>query len=93
MTGNIVKALDGMVPPGLIHLYLDNFWMQLGKDLGAMTYLGHVVIEHLHPIVGKAKWDEVYKAVNAEDVYAADAKAFYEYITGAAYSELLAALQ
>ena len=93
MTGNIVKALGGMVPPGLIHLYLDNFWMQLGKDLGAMTYLPEVILEHLHPIAGKAEWDEGYKAVNAEEVYSADAKAFDEYINGAAYVELLTALK
>ena len=93
MTGNIVKALGGMVPPGLIHLYLDNFWMKLGKDLGAMTYLPEVILEHLHPIAGKAEWDEGYKAVNAEEIYSADAKAFDEYINGAAYVELLTALK
>ena len=92
MTGNIVRELKGMVPPGLIHLYLDNFWMQLGKDLGAFSYLGHVILEHLHPIAGKAEWDEGYKAVNAEEVYSADAKAFHEYITGDDYQNLLKAL-
>jgi len=92
MTKNIVRELKGMVPPGLIHLYLDNFWMQLGKDLGAFSYLGHVILEHLHPIAGKAEWDEGYKAVNAEEVYSADAKAFHEYITGDDYQNLLKAL-
>ena len=92
MTGDIVRELKGMVPPGLIHLYLDNFWMQLGKDLGAFSYLGHVILEHLHPIAGKAEWDEGYKAVNADDVYSADAKAFHQYITGEDYQNLLKAL-
>lgn len=92
MTGDIVRELKGMVPPGLIHLYLDNFWMQLGKDLGAFSYLGHVILEHLHPIAGKAEWDEGYKAVNADDVYSADAKAFHQYITGDDYQNLLKAL-
>jgi len=92
MTGDIVRELKGMVPPGLIHLYLDNFWMQLGKDLGAFSYLGHIILEHLHPIAGKAEWDEGYKAVNADDVYSADAKAFHQYITGEDYQNLLKAL-
>lgn len=92
MTGNIVKALGGMVPPNMIHLYLDNFWMQLGKDLGALKYLGHIVIEHLHPIAGKAEWDANYLAVNAEEVYSADSKAFYDYISSADYQELLSSL-
>ena len=93
MTGDIVRELGGMVPPGLAHLYLDNFWLQLGKDLGAISYLGHVVIEHLHPIAGKAEWDEGYKEVNADEIYTADSKAFYEYISSPAYASLLEALR
>lgn len=93
MTGNIVRALDGMVPPGFIHLYLDNFWMQLGKDLGAIRYMGHIIIEHLHPVAGKAEWDENYREVNAEEVYSADQKAYVQYITGEDYQKLLEALR
>jgi len=93
MTGNIVNALGGMVPPGMIHLYLDNFWMQLGKDLGAIRYMGHIVLEHLHPVAGKAKWDAGYKEVNAQEIYSADAKAFHDYITGDDYQTLLKVLQ
>ena len=89
MTGDIVRALDGMVPPGMIHLYLDNFWLQLGKDLGAIRYLGDIIIEHLHPVAGKAEWDNNYREVNAEEVYSADAKVYRDYITGDAYKKLL----
>ena len=93
MSGDIVRALNGMTPPGLIHLYLDNFWMKLGNDLGALRFLPNVVIEHLHPVAGKAQWDEGYKAVNAEEVYSADAQAFKEYIESDAYQQLLASLK
>ena len=89
MTGDIVRALDGMVPPGMIHLYLDNFWLQLGKDLGAIRYFGEIIIEHLHPVAGKAEWDDNYRAVNAEEVYSADAKAYRDYITSEDYKALL----
>lgn len=89
MSAWIVQNLDGMVPPNMIHLYLDNFWLQLGKDLGAIRYLGNVVLEHLHPAAGKAQWDDGYNAVNAADVYDADAKAFHQYITGQEYQDLL----
>ena len=92
MSGDIVRALGGMVPPGFIHLYLDNFWMQLGKDLKSFIYLPDVIIEHLHPVAGKAQWDENYRSVNAEEVYSADAKAFDEYIKSQAYQDLLKAL-
>ena len=92
MSGDIVMALKGMVPPGFIHLYLDNFWMQLGRDLKSFIYLPDVIIEHLHPIAGKAQWDENYRSVNAEEVYSADAKAFDEYIQSEDYQDLLTAL-
>ena len=93
MSGDIVRALGGMTPPGLIHLYLDNFWMQLGRDLSALRFLPNVIIEHLHPIAGKAQWDEGYQSVNAEEVYSADAIAFKNYIEGDDYKKLLAYLR
>jgi len=93
MTGNIVNALGGMVPPDMIHLYLDNFWMTLGKDLNALRYIPEVVLEHLHPVAGKAEWDEGYRAVNAEEVYSADKKALDDYLSSTAYSGLLESLR
>lgn len=93
MTQNIVKALGGMVPPNMIHLYLDNFWLKLGQDLKALRYMPEIVIEHLHPAAGKAAWDEGYKAVNAADVYSEDAAAFHEYILSDDYENLLIKLK
>jgi len=93
MSGEIVKELGGMVPQDMIHLYLDNFWMTLGKDLNALRYIPEVVLEHLHPVAGKAEWDDQYREVNAPEVYSADAKAFHDYITGDGYVKLLKALQ
>lgn len=89
MTEHIVRNLGGMVPPNMIHLYLDNFWLQLGKDIGGIRYLGNVVLEHLHPAAGKASWDEGYRDVNAAEVYDADAKAYHDYITSEEYQQLL----
>jgi hypothetical protein len=88
MSADIVQALGGMTPPNMIHLYLDNFWLKLGQDT-AIAYLPEIIIEHLHPIAGKAEWDEGYRDVNADDVYSADAKAFKEYIASDAYRQLL----
>ena len=93
MTGNIVKELGGMVPQDMIHLYLDNFWMTLGKDLNALAYMPEVILEHLHPVAGKAEWDEQYREVNAPEVYSADKKALDDYLASEAYIKLLAALQ
>jgi hypothetical protein len=89
MSGAIVRALGGMVPPKLKHLYLDNFWKQLGADLGNFSYLPSVIIEHLHPVAGKAEWDEGYRAVNAQEVYSFDALMFSNYIKSEDYAVLI----
>ena len=93
MTGNIVYGLGGMVPPNMIHLYLDDFWMKLGRDLNALRYCADVILEHLHPVAGKAEWDDNYRAVNAEDVYSADRQAFLSFIESDDYAHLLTYLK
>jgi len=93
MTGNIVRVLGGMVPPGMIHLYLDNFWLKLGQDLKAITYLPDTIIEHCHPVWGTAKIDAGYQEVNAPEIYSADKIAFESYINSQDYQDLLAKLR
>jgi hypothetical protein len=92
MSGTIVSGLNGMVPDGFIHMYLDNFWMKLGADIGALIYLDDVVIEHLHPIAGKAKMDEQYATVNNAEVMGADLETFRAYIASLQYTDLVRAL-
>jgi hypothetical protein len=76
----IVRELGGMVPSGLEHLYLDNFWAALGTQLDRLAYLDDVIIEHVHPLAGKAAWDAGYARVNGPDQYARDAAAFRAYL-------------
>jgi hypothetical protein len=82
-----------MVPPKMIHLYLDNFWMKLGKDLDKLKYIPEVILEHMHPIAGKAQMDQGYVDVNAPDVYSADLAAFTDYIESREYQKLVEALR
>lgn len=72
MTSDIVRALGYMVPPALTHMYMDNFWLGLGRALERIRYLPDVVIEHMHPVAGKAEWDEGYRQANAQSMYDAD---------------------
>lgn len=87
MRSDIVKKLGYMAPPELIHLYLDNFWLTLGKRIG-IEYLPHVTIEHLHPSVGKSNWTPEYAEVNDPTLYAADEAAFNNYLTTRFESDL-----
>lgn len=71
MTSNIVLATGHFVPEGMIHLWLDNAWKSIGEAT-SLRYLPQVVVEHLHPIAGKAEWDESYRENNADSVFEAD---------------------
>jgi hypothetical protein len=73
----IIKALGWMALPGLVHLYIDNVWLELGRATGQLRYLPNVVIEHMHPAAGKAQRDAGYDEVNAPALDAAD-KAVFE---------------
>jgi hypothetical protein len=67
--------------------------MTLGKDLNALRYIPEVVLEHLHPVAGKAKWDEGYREVNAEEIYSADKQALDDYLASDAYRALVQKLR
>lgn len=80
MSTNIIRSLGFMAPKKLIHLYMDNFWMAVGKVLNAIDYCGDVVIEHMHYLAGKAAEDARYQEVNSSDVYTKDRKTYEDYI-------------
>jgi hypothetical protein len=80
MGSELVRRLGWFNPPGIKHMYIDNFWMTLGTNLGTLQFLEDVVIEHMHPIAGKAEWDAGYREVNAQAVYDADRAAFDAYL-------------
>jgi hypothetical protein len=60
MSSEIIKALGFMAPPVLKHLYLDNFWLDLGNATNSIHYFENVILEHMHPLLEKASVDKVY---------------------------------
>lgn len=80
LTSDIIGTLGYFVPHGMIHLFFDNYWKTLGEALGSIHYLPNVIIEHLHPIAGRAEWDETYREANASEVWDADEKRYHEYV-------------
>lgn len=79
ISASIIRSLGYMAPPGLTHLYLDNFWLELGRATN-LHYLPHLSIEHLHPIAGKAEWDAGYVAVNSGEMQAHDHTEYQRYM-------------
>lgn len=80
ISSSVIRALGYMCPPGLRHLWIDNAWKTLGKELGTLTYLNDTVIEHMHPVAGKAAWDEGYSRVNSGEQNNADRQEYERWI-------------
>lgn len=72
MTTDVIRELGRMVPANVDHLYCDNAVMDLGRAADCITYLPHVLVEHMHPAAGKADVDRQYLAVNSPEQYALD---------------------
>lgn len=89
MTRDLVVELQGMTFPGCIHLFFDNFVKQLGIDLNYLKYLPGVIIEHLHPVAGKAEMDEGYARVNQPKWYEEDLLTLQKYLRSEEYADLV----
>jgi hypothetical protein len=79
MTSDIVAALGAMVPGQVEHLYCDNIVHDLAREAGAYAYLLDVLVEHVHPVAGKAASDEQYDRVNGSAQYKKDRRAYREW--------------
>ncbi|MEU1434045.1 hypothetical protein ABZ438_08090 [Streptomyces sp. NPDC005786] len=79
MTADIVRTLNYMAPPALVHLCLDLCWLEWGRGMGRITYLDDMVIEHLHPANGKAVVDQGYEECNSPEQVSSDSAAYYDY--------------
>jgi hypothetical protein len=76
VSAEIVRMLGWMMLPGCEHMYVDNAVLTLGSAANRIAYRPDVVIEHLHPLAGKAEWDASYRESNADERYTADRAAF-----------------
>lgn len=89
ITRDIARLLTKYGWPQVTHLYIDNFIKQLGIDIGSLYYNSEIIIEHLHPMAGKAKNDEGYMRVNRPELYENDLKIVNEYLASPAYADLV----
>lgn len=80
MTSDIVAALGRMVPAPVEHMFCDNAVMELARRAGCLRYLPDVVVEHMHPLAGKAEWDPGYHRVNQAAQYERDGVTWARYV-------------
>jgi len=76
VSAEVVRALGWMMLPGCAHMYVDAAVLALGQAAGRIAYRADVIVEHVHPLAGKASWDTSYRESNADGRYAADRAAF-----------------
>lgn len=83
----IVKALGYFALPDCHHLFVDNAWKATAERVGRLHYLPEVFIEHMHPAIGKAEWDEGHLRVNSDEMYAHDGGAFQQWKSSTRFIE------
>lgn len=89
MTANIIEALGFLAPPGLIHLFVDDFFARIGKELNSAHYAPNVMMEHHHWLNKKAEMDETYMESASRETWDHDEKIWNDYITGQFHEDLL----
>lgn len=83
LSTDIVRGLGWYAPPELGHLFVDNFWLQLGKRSGQLRYLPDTIIEHRHP-------DAFGAVIPQDDTYARGGMSPARWAAdGAAWNEII----
>lgn len=81
MDSRVVQALDGrMVPAPVQHLFCDNVVKELGERSGTLCYDERILIEHMHPVIGKGRMDAQYERVNRPKQYESDGTLFHTWL-------------
>lgn len=88
MTTNIVEALGFICPPGLIHLFVDDFLARIGQELNSAHYAPNVMMEHHHWLNKKAQMDETYMETASRETWDHDERVFTEYMTGQFHDDI-----
>jgi hypothetical protein len=80
MDAEIVRRLGKMVPAPVQHLYCDDAVKVLGEKAGCLGYDETIMIEHMHPMVGKGQMDAQYVRVNRMQQYDRDGQLFRSWV-------------
>lgn len=82
VSAELVAAVGWMMLPTCEHMYVDTAVLELGRAADRIAYVPEVVIEHRHPLAGKAAWDDSYRETNTDARYAADKAAYEAWLAG-----------
>lgn len=60
-----IDGAPGVLHEGYLHEFVDNELIATARARGAYAHAGRAVVEHLHPMAGKANMDELYAGMPA----------------------------
>lgn len=83
-----VRALGWFALPTSKHLFLDDAWGAMGRELGTLVRFDSAVIEHLHPFYGKGDMDEGYVETNTKKRYDEDGEAFRHWLANSLHKDV-----
>lgn len=75
---SMIKAVGFYGCPAVEHNFFDNYWMAVAQSFGMCMYLPDVVMEHNHPIVGKAEKDKISESIYS--MLESDQEKYVEYM-------------
>jgi hypothetical protein len=67
MSGELVRAVGYIFPPGLQHLFVDDLWEQIGRGAGCWAVRMDVLVRHKHVLKGEAPPDATHRFVYGSD--------------------------
>lgn len=79
VSGQIFRALGYLALPGLYHMWIDKFYLELGRGLNKLFYFPDIFIEHMHFSIGKSPSDNWYLRVNNKEVFEHDMRVFLKW--------------
>jgi len=62
------ETLGYIAPPTLAHWYIDPWIADVAKRVGRLIYLDGVIVEHMHPLAGKAEVDATYRLTSVQSM-------------------------
>ncbi len=80
MNSRIIEYLGFFAVPNFLHLYIDNVWLEMGKNLKNINYFEKVIVEHMHYSLGKSEADETYLYNNSQESYSRGLNQFEMYM-------------
>lgn len=64
-----IELMGYLCHPKIKHSCIDNWVVDIAKEVNRFLYLGDVVIHHTHPKYGSGEWDDTYKSNTKEIQY------------------------